>query len=102
GRLELRMKPERLFDVALRAFGDEQRQRHDGGKDRPGWAAMPAGRNRPILGCTTPRQALPEEKASMRVRIAILTCLLMASLPLPCMGEAASARVAFLGVAPPA
>jgi putative tryptophan/tyrosine transport system substrate-binding protein len=38
----------------------------------------------------------------MRVRIAILTCLLMASLPLPCMAEAASARVAFLGVAPPA
>jgi putative tryptophan/tyrosine transport system substrate-binding protein len=37
----------------------------------------------------------------MCVRIAILTCLLMASLPLPCMAET-SARVAFLGVAPPA
>jgi putative ABC transport system substrate-binding protein len=42
------------------------------------------------------------EEASMRVRIAILTCLLLTSLPLPCMAEATSARVAFLDVAPPA
>jgi putative ABC transport system substrate-binding protein len=38
----------------------------------------------------------------MRIRMGILTCLLVASLPLPCLAEAASVRVAFLGVAPPA
>src|SRR4051794_32065749 len=64
---------------------------------------MPAGRLRGILGCATPRQALRGmAEVSMRVRIATLTYLLITSLPWPCMAEAASARVAFLGVAPPA